>query len=281
MADAKKIVPPAPRVESDRTVLVPPSIDKYDTSEDKPPRYKTRANFREEEFVRVLDQHGKYVFWKKALLCPCLNEVTGQVQLECHNCNGSGYVYVDKLEIRAHMASFDRKTTIYEKFGLWQEGNVMITVEPKYRLGFRDIIQMRDEIMTFSELLKKGNRRGIRSKLPSGRDSAQFRIVSATHICYLKGEELIHLEEGTHFEVDENGWLAWTTAGNRVVPDGTILSVTYDYCPTYMIVSHPHATRDDVSGRKTVENKVLSLPLQAAAKLSFLVDSNTLLSMEG
>ena len=262
-----KIAPPAPRIESDRTVLVPPTIGSQDTNEAKPPIYKTRANFREEEFVRVLEQHGKYVMWRKAILCPCLNETTGQGVLTCAHCDGSGFVYTDPTRIRAHMASFDSKTGIYEKFGMWQEGGCMATVLPKYRLGYRDSLEMEDALMSYCELLKKGNRRGIRSKLPVGKDSARYRIVN--------------LEPKVHYQIDANGWIEWLSQGNKLVEDGTVLSALYDFHPVFLVISHPHATRDDVSGRKTVQNKVISLPIQAAMKLDFLVDVNAAAPVTG
>lgn len=270
-----KIAPPAPRIESDRIVAVPPTIGPQDTNEAKPPSYKNRANFREEEFTRILEQHGKYVVWRKAILCPCLNEVTGQGALTCTHCDGSGFIYTDPSRIRAHMASFDSKTGIYEKFGMWQEGGCMATVLPKYRLGYRDSIEMEDSLMTFCELLKKGNRRGIRGKLPAGKDSARYRIVNLTSLCFVDDSgAIVNLENKVHFQIDKNGWIEWLSQGNKLVKDGAVLSALYDFHPVFLVISHPHATRDDVSGRKTGEDRVISLPIQVAMKLDFLVDVN-------
>jgi len=273
---ARKIKAPTPRVESDRIVVVPPTIADKDTDEPLPPLGKVRSDFRPEEFVRVLNQHGKYVIWRKALLCPCLNEDTGQASLVCTDCDGSGYLYIDPVDIRAHMAQFDKSTKIYEKFGLWQEGSVSVTVEPKYRLGYRDSIEMKDSLMSFNELLKKNNRRGIRSKLPAGVDSARYRITNLTKMIYrdVASGLIIALEGGTHFTVTKDGWIEWTASGNTQVPAGTFLSVHYDFHPVFLIESWPHATRDDVSGRKSTTPRVISLPLQAMGKLDFLTDVN-------
>jgi hypothetical protein len=59
------------------------------------------------------------------------------------------------------------------------------------------------------------------------------------------------------------------------VPDSTYLSLHYDFHPVYLIVSHPHAMRDDVTREKTGDrDKIISLPINAAAKLDYLVDVN-------
>lgn len=275
MADPSKIQPPSPVQKSDRIVSVPPTIGEHDYSGPGPAKQKTRADFRPEEFERVILQHGKYVTWRKAMLCPCENHETGQPKLDCEDCDGSGYVYVDPHNIQAHMVSFDKSTRIYEKFGMWLEGNVMVTVMPQYRLGFRDSIEMQDAIMSFNELLRKGNRRGKRSKLPDGHDSARYRIASVTRLAYHSpgDDSFVLLEPGYHFEVSDDGWIHWLSPGS-VVPDGATFSVLYDFHPVFQIVSHPHATRDDVRGTKVPDDTAYSLPIQAAARLDYLIDVN-------
>jgi hypothetical protein len=275
MVDPSKIQPPAPVDKSDRIVSVPPTVGEHDHSAPGPPRQKTRADFRPEEFERMILQHGKYVVWRKAMLCPCENRDTGQPLLDCADCDGSGYVYVDPHKIQAHMVSFDKNTRIYEKFGMWLAGNVMVTVMPQYRLGFRDSIEMQDAIMSFNELLKKGNRRGKRSKLPDNMDSARYRIDSVTRLAYHPGGDasFVLLEPGYHFEVSADGWIHWLSPGS-VVPDGSTFSVLYDFHPVFQVVSHPHATRDDVRGTKVAKDTAYSLPIQAAAQLDYLIDIN-------
>ncbi len=90
MSTPRKIAPPAPTVKNDRTVYVPPTVGAYDTNEAPPPD-KSRIDFRADQFVRVLNQHGKYVTWRKAVICPCFNETTGQADVSCTDCDGSGF----------------------------------------------------------------------------------------------------------------------------------------------------------------------------------------------
>lgn len=279
MGDVKKISPPAPRVLPDRIVEVPPTVRGFDTNEARPPKDKTRADFRSIEFIRLLEQHGKFVIWRKAILCPDVNETTGQCDMNCALCDGSGFIYIDPIDIRAQVFQFDKNSRIFEKFGMWVEGQAQITVEPKYRLGYRDSIELKDALMPFNELIKKGNRRGRRSKLPDGVDSARYRIASVVRVVYDASDSLVMLEENYHFKIDKNGWIEWTVQGNALVPDGEYVSVRYDFHPVYIVISHPHVLRDDVTSRSpdgvgVPKDTYRALPVAAGAKLDFLVDIN-------
>jgi hypothetical protein len=244
---------------------------------------KQRADFRPNEFSRVILQHGKRLVWRKAMLCPCLREESGQADLDCSDCDGSGFVYVDPLSIQAHMASFSKNTRIYEKFGLWQTGEVQVTVQQAYRLGYRDSLEMLDDLMSFDELIEKGDRRGRKSALDPGVDSARYRITHLTKALVRSGNDSIPLEVGYHIEVDENGHLKWTAPGNSLVPDKSFVSLRYDFHPVWIVISHPHAQRSDVRGTKTdgPADVVDGLPLQIGAQLDFLADVNTKLPVTG
>jgi hypothetical protein len=277
MVDPARIKPPAPRVLSDRVVDVPPTVGEGDTSPPSPAR-KQRVDLKKGDFTLLILEHGKRVVWRKALLCSCLDDTTQQASLDCTDCDGSGYVYVDPHEIQAVMLNQDKRSKIYENFGMWVEGATTVTVEPQYRLGYRDSLELLDSVMSHAELVKKKNRRGIRSKLPSLHDSARYRIVNATKLMYRAAgtTSMVSLERDVHFTVSADGWVKWTTTGDALVPDGTYLSLHYDFHPVYLVVSHPHAMRDDVTREKTGDkDKVISLPINAAAKLDYLVDVNS------
>ncbi len=276
MVDPSRIKPPAPRVLSDRVVSIPPTVAEVDNSPADPAR-KQRVDFKKDDFTRAILEHGKRVTWRKALICSCLNDTTGQAALDCTDCDGSGYVYVDPHEIQALMFDQDKRSKIYERFGMWVEGATTVTAEPQYRLGYRDSLELLDSVMSHSELIKKANRRGIRSKLPDGVESARYRIVNATKLMYRPAgtTSMVSLESGVHFSVTDDGWVKWTLTGDALVPDNTYLSLHYDFHPVYLVVSHPHAMRDDVVRTKTGgKDNVVSLPINAAAKLDYLVDVN-------
>jgi hypothetical protein len=281
MAEKPKIRPPAPIVKgtSPRKDETIPTAGAQDfATQSALPLQKTRAYFREEEFIRALRQQGKFVLWRKALLCPCSSAETENAKLGCVNCGGSGYIYVDPLHIQALMLMFDKRTSIYEKFGLWQEGNIQVTTEPQHRLGYRDSIEMLDSIVPMNELITKGNRRGRRAKLPEDVDSARFRIVRLTRAFFqcADDDKIVELVEGKHYRITAEGWIRWTATGDKLVPKDTLVSIHYDWHPVFLVMSWMHVERSAVTGRKATgtQPRVISLPTQAAAKLMFLIDVN-------
>lgn len=279
----KRIKAPAPQIDAARKVVkeVPPTTGSTLTDTgDAPNINKTRASFREDEFIKLIRQHGKDVIWRKAMVCPRQTGETEQSKLACPECGGSGFLYVDPHRISALMTQFDKRTTLYERMGLWENGEVQVTVEPQFRLGFRDSIELVDPVIPMNEVLTKGNRRGRRRVLPERRDSARFRIVNISKLLFVceRTDTIEVLVHGTHYLVSPEGWIEWTADGNTFVPDGSSLSIHYDFHPVYLVSSWTHATRDDMSGRKLpvgVRSRAISLPISSKAKLMWLVDANT------
>lgn len=287
MADRTKIKPPPPvtktgggaRLET-RDVDIRPTVREEDPNYDPTlPLTKGRVDFREEEFIKAIRSKGYYVRWRKAMLCVCWNPQTEQSKIPgaCDTCDGSGFFYIDPHEIQAIMTGLTKSVDLYKKPGTWMQGQSSITVEPQYRIGFRDSIEMLDGVSTFNEWIIKGNRRGIRSKLPTGRDSARYRIVRVAALMYASADcTPVRLDDGFHFKIDESGWIQWLPEGNRIA-DGTVFSIHYEFHPVWVVTSHPHALRDTVSKTKRTRQTVLNLPVQATVQLDYLLDVNVAL----
>jgi hypothetical protein len=260
-----------------RTARVHPTVTEDDPYADRRGTIntrKTRGQFRTIEFIRAIQQHGYFLLWRKAVICPCLNPVTKQVEMNCDHCDGSGFFYFDPIETRGIMSRFERNAKTYEKFGSWVEGSAQLTVEPQYRMHYRDQIEMLDSVMTHSEVITKGDRHGLRSKLPENRDSARYRIHRMVQAVILDTDtqEITKLEEGYHYKVDVNGWVEWLAAGQTLVADETVISLLYDYHPIFMVMSHLHAFREAVLESKSPVAEVFSLPVQTTIKLDYLSD---------
>jgi len=237
---------------------------------------KTRAQFRQIEFQRAILQHGYYLIWTKAMICPCINPVTGQAAINCLDCDSSGFYYSDPIETRGIMSNMERNAKQFEKFGAWVEGTSNLTVEPQYRMGHRDRVEMRDSVMVHSELMSKGERRGLRAKLPDNCDSLRYRIARMTALLWKpEGGSATKLTEGFHYTVNADGWIEWTATGNELVEDDETLTTIYEYHPIYLVVSHPHATREGTIETKVRQQEVFALPVQMLVKLDYLSDVNT------
>jgi hypothetical protein len=277
--------PPAPgRVFENEIPATAGDTDPLETEHAGIARGKLRSDFKPEEFQRVLLQHGKRLIWRKAMHCPNINSTTGQPDLDCANCDGSGYVYVDPIEIQALMLSFDEKTRLYEKFGLWVSGEAMVTVEQAYRIGFRDSLEMVDELMNYNEIIKKGDRHGKRSGLGERIDTARYRIQNLTKVIVGDANKnVVALNVGSHLKVNDDGQIEWQALGETLVTDDQYVSIHYDFHPVYLVISHPHVLRSDLRGSKVVNETITPLPLQAGVQLDFIAndDPNTALPTTG
>lgn len=279
-----KIQPPRVKTNPDREVDIPSSQKVKGTpgppvldQTPKPDENKVRAEFHTEEFIRAISQHGQEVIWRKALICPCYLAKEQQAAPDCDRCGSSGYFYVDPIAIRALLFSADMKTKLYEKMGTWLSGQCSITVDPQFRLGFRDSLELRDGLMVFDEVIFKGNRRGVRAKLPAGFDTARYRIVNVVFAQYVDKSGTLHtLEPKKHFSITKDGWLSWTKAGDKLLPAKAVVTIRYEFHPTYVVDSYPHALRQENVSKKSKRGRtVTGLPLHCVGRLDYLTgDAN-------
>lgn len=278
------IKPPAPVVPQSKNIparidVIPPTVKDVDTlpsDQQLGPTDKQRSDFRTQEFYRVIRQKGYFLTWRKAVLCTCVHPETLQPSMNCSTCDGSGFFYIDPIPVQAIMTGLGKKDDPFQRPGHWLSGDSVATVEPQYRLGFRDSLEMKDSLMVFNEWILKGNRDGIRANLPDNHDAARYAIVRVVALFVNNGGAPLRLIEGTHYAVTENGLVRWTTAGNEVVDDGIYVSIHYEFHPVWIVMSYPHALRDTVSSLKRGTQTVEALPVQATVKLDYLNTANSL-----
>ena len=272
--------PPAPATQPART-QASPRTEVHSFKDGLPaltkPKRKgnsMRADFDPNHFIAALEDHGKWVTWRKALACPCSSD-TEQPEMNCESCNGSGWLYIDPIFIQAHMLSFDKTVRSFEKIGMWLEGSTSVTTLPEHRLGYRDSLELRDLVMSHAEQFTKGSRRGYRALLPPNHDCVRYRIVDVEHMQVLvsqNGRKVpVALEAGTHYELTDKGWIRWLGAGDALVTPDTIVSLRYLFRPVYVVESHPHVVRDDLNKQKSPDLSAIALPVQAVARLDYLV----------
>ena len=281
MAD-DEIIAPTPITKTsrfgERTVDVPraPMDKPYEQPPNPQSRLrKERADFKPDKFRKVIEQHGKIMTWRKALWCPCHNETTGQSDLNCIDCGAAGFVYVDPIEIRGHMTMMDADVSEYNHPGRYLKGaRASITTFPENRLTYWDSLELIDAIMSYAEILKKGDRRGRRANLPVGEDVGRYKVLNVTRLAIKDANgRVMLLEEPTHFSVTENGRIRWTSAGDALIANDGFFSILYEFHPVYFVQNHPHAWRDDFVITKRPQQTYTALPIQADLALSFLVAS--------
>ena len=258
--------PPPPITDTPRENGIPVTV------RDQPPPTglpinKTRADFRVEEFIRTIKQKGYFFTWRKAMICPRRSPESAQPRFGCNLCNDSGYLYVDPIEVQGIMTGLSRDKLSFSNFGAFIEGVAQITVEPEFRPSFLDSYQMKNSVMVHNEWIEKGSRRGFRQGLPDRVDAARYQIVNVIRAITYSGSNLIELREREHFNV-EDGMIRWTSVGAGIA-NGSVISLSYEYHPVWLVVNHPHSIRDTLVRGKTQNHKVTALPVLAAVQLDY------------
>ena len=90
-------------------------------------------------------------------------------------------------------------------------------------MGYRDSIELIDDVACFNELLKKGNRKGRLQGLPAGTDAARYRMSAITKVLVMKGNDLTTAERGVHCRPQgryRSVWIAHSVPGRLAVPAG-------------------------------------------------------------
>ncbi len=252
---------------------------------------KGRVDFKVDNFTRIILQKGYQFVWRKALLCPCTSPATDQARVDCQVCDSSGYIYIEPITVQGIMTNLEMKKGIYRNLGEWLEGTSVVTTTPEIRLGYRDSLAMVHSLMTFNEWITKGNRRGVRTRLPLGHDVCRYRVVNMLHLMYEVDKttgkvstEKVNpdnlrpkaAELGVDFEITKDGWIKWLFRGNERIPDGTVLTVHYEFHPVWIVITNPHGVRDTVTRLKEPLPTAKALPLQVAVKLDYLIESKVL-----
>lgn len=275
-----KLRPFQPIDKGDRLVDIPPTPQDLDPPSRIPDSdgllRKQRADFRTELFYQAIKQKGRFVIWRKAVLCPCFNPASGQTEMNCIDCDGSGFVYLDPMKIQSWMTQFDQRTDLYKHAGTWLSGEGSATVLPVHRCGFRDSLECIDDLMPFNEILVRGDRRGMRSKLPAGVDSARYRIQQAVRMAYKDKADRTQLaEEFVDFVIQPGtGWISWMPGSERIIPPQARYSLLYNFHPVWIATSNGAASRVENSIKGQPKPTMVGLPVRVLIKLDFLLDVN-------
>lgn len=79
-------------------------------------------------YENALKRHGQYVRWTKAILCPCLDPMTNQPNVNCNLCQGRGRIYSvpGPFSIQWENARHDNYGRIYPKASTYIQGTMTV-----------------------------------------------------------------------------------------------------------------------------------------------------------
>ena len=253
-----------------------------------PPKLNPRADFKPEQFRKVIISHGMDIRWEQAAECPC-SQTTGahgfsltgasgdaeQARVDCPACHGKGYLYHSAQTIRAVVTGARKEEQRHGPAGATEygRGQIGITLLPEHLPTYGDRLTIMDSAMIYRETLKRGSGATDTPRYPISPRSHDLEggqvSFGVRHLIPANAQGIVDpagaLEEGSDFTVDGEGAIEWINPPN----EGDRFSVTYYAHPTYIITNHPHAVRDTYVNVKAPAPYHAELPVYAEAQLEF------------
>lgn len=224
-----------------------------------------RVDFDKDAFDVLIQQKGYDVFLEKGMHCPCRSKDTGSAQLpSCHNCGGSGFIFINKTRTRMVLKSMNLSTK-YKEWSKENAGTVSITARDIERLSFMDRITLIDAETTFNQL--------IYPKLTEdGTILYAYTIYDIKEIIDIflfigAGVKLKRLVENTDYTYENN--ILRLNDSYKVVMNPQI-SIKYVHAPQFHVIDN---VRDTINTFEIVGGKEVSvkLPINAVGRRSHYV----------
>ena len=245
-----------------------------------------RADFRINEFRKMMAQKGHNLTWTQVGECPCSPKSTNLgldlsgvrdsnfgfgFAPECPTCMGKGLIYHSPQTVKGIVTDAEDSYT-NALFGAFRDAVVSISLLPEHLPTFGDRFALQDSVMLFRETVPvtDGNDLSLRFPiatrtltLATGQDS--FTVIYGHKTDNTTGLALGELTIETDFTVVD-GKIRWVTAP----PVGTRVSFTYFINQTYTVISYPHSIRDTRTKVKSTTDSHSLLPVKVSCKLEFL-----------
>ena len=252
-----------------------------------PPKLNPRADFKPEQFRKVIISHGMSCTWEQAAECPCSQtsashgfSLTGssgsaeQARVDCPVCHGKGYLYHSSQTIKAVVTGARKEEQRFGPLGATEygKGNIGLTLLPEHLPMMGDRFTITDSAIVYRETLTRG---------AGATDTPRYKIATRAHdlaggavsfgvrhLIPADAQGVVDangaLTEGVDFTV-VNGSIQWINAPAQ----GLRFSLTYYAHPVYIVMNHPHAIRDTYINRKAPAPYHQELPVYAEAQLEF------------
>lgn len=216
------------------------------------------VDFDRDKFTRFIADKGYKLMWEKAVMCPNVpgtglsprDHVIG-----CPICGGGGFVYTNPCETAMLMQAIKFQQSFYA-YGRWDIGNQVVTAEPGFLLNYFDRLTLVNGISRFTQRVVR--QPGVTN------DVFKYGPLCVDYVGWVdRTGTLVSFEQDIDFTITDAG-ISWVGASQ---PDaGSVYSVDYTYHPRYVVMDLIHHHRDS-----TVDGKHYMFPMQAVAKLDFLV----------
>lgn len=218
-----------------------------------------RIDFEVDAFNNLITNKGYDLVHYRSLLCPCLDQNTGQPSPNCSLCE-NGYQYWGQENIKGVISGVSKEKQFTEPGG-FHLGTMNLTVSPAIKLFFHDRIVHVDSLIPYSQVLIRGET-GITDRM-------RFTVVSMERVTAIVSGAITTYAETTDYTISGRT-LTWVSG--RGPSSGASYSVTYLHHPVWLVLQHGHWIRDTHVGPNVAAEVFRQMPVQALCKLEFLVE---------
>ena len=250
---------------------------------------KTRADFRDVEFRKLIAQKGLNVRWTQTAQCPCslkteeLNMDISYIGVNspdksidhsnknsCPVCKGKSKIYHSPQGIKAVVTGAEGDY-INARFGGYRDGVINLTLNPEHLPAFGDRFELLDSVMLYQETIEDNGLDTLALRFPIQQRTLKLstgnKIVGVTYCSYAVNNLTVNAElvEGVDFTIVDNK-ISWNNKPNAV----SKFTFSYYIHPSYICVGFPNSFRDTHVRFKQQSDVNTPLPVRIQAKLEFL-----------
>lgn len=213
-----------------------------------------KVNLYHELYEKLINDLGIDCIWEQAVVCNCVNHLTGQPDFTCPICGGSGYRYLQGKQIRVGVTSFDSRFTI-DSLMLREPGTAYCTPKADVIMGYRDRLKFPDFKCKFSEVIHWNfEEDGLGVSPKTFRDIRDVIFLADEKYEYEKNIDFIITEDCYHIK--------FIDAEQAKLHDGKNMSILYYTTPSYLVDDLLHEVRSTMSDRNVPQETFRELPKQ-------------------
>lgn len=214
--------------------------------------------FNPNDFNSAIWENGFKIRHERAVVCPCKLS-GGAADTRCHNCLGSGWVFINPIDTRAFITSINKSTT-YKEWSPQFIGTVAVTMMNADRLSFMD----RLTLMERDSVMSEGLNVQIHPTLAKRFVFCTYPVDTIESIFILNSVSTpLTLLTASQYSINPNNPFIVELA-QGVTP--IYISITYRHKVTYNVIDIPHDFRISKSYDDNGKKKTEEMPVQAIAR---------------
>ena len=231
---------------------------------------KPSSRFQKRNFDTLVAQKGYPVIIEKAIECPCAT-VANQALVDCRNCGGSGWFWINPVSTKAIVQSMN-KDTKFKEWSAEARGTASVTTYQEIEIGYMDKIRLTEGLSSYTEVVRPVlyDDGIVRARL-------RYRPISIEALFRFdtSSTQLTTLTIPTDVTLSGN-ILTFDAALNGIV--NLTVAIRYQHNPVFVVLDIPRSILySKALHHETKDEDYLSFPIHAVAKtLHYVLDETSI-----